>query len=168
MQKSIYNSMLWIAVFYFSGTSLAIGQQKFTPTSYISEHKSLAQQLMLETGVPASVILSVAIHESAFGNSRIARYLNNHFGIKGKNNSTTIKSAYKGYESTLASYRDFISLLKKRRSTQALFDQPSSADYRSWVQSIARSGYSASNGWGSKVLATINRYHLDDYDKVNN
>ena len=96
---------------------------------------------MEETGVPASVILAVAIHESAYGNSRIARHLNNHFGIKGKNQSKTIRSAYKGYDTPLDSYRDFVGLLKRRKATQPLFEQHSSTDYQAWLLGIARSGY---------------------------
>ncbi|HMR19663.1 MAG TPA: glucosaminidase domain-containing protein, partial [Sphingobacterium sp.] len=94
MQKSL--SRVWLSLLLFSLTSitLSFGQQRLTPHNYIDRYKSIAQQLMQESGVPASVILAVAIHESAYGNSRIARHLNNHFGIKGKNQSTTIRSAY--------------------------------------------------------------------------
>lgn len=146
--------------------STIFGQQKFTISSYIEEHKKVAQQLMKETGVPASVILAVAIHESAYGNSRIAKNLNNHFGIKGKNNSKTIRSAYKGYGSVTNSYLDFIDLLKRRKSTQGLFEQKGSTDYNAWIKGISRSGYSATKGWSSKVLSTIDRYNLDDYDSI--
>lgn len=157
--------MLIIALCFFC-ISTVFAQQKFSPASYIEEHKSVAQQLMRETGVPASVILAVAMHESAHGNSRIAKHLNNHFGIKGKNNNKTIRSAYKGYSSVLASYHDFVDLLKRRKSTQNLFSIDSSKDYTSWVRGIARSGYSVSKDWSSKVLITINRYDLNKYDAV--
>ncbi|MBE8712898.1 glucosaminidase domain-containing protein [Sphingobacterium hungaricum] len=139
--------------------------QKFSPTTYIEEHKEVAQQLMKETGVPASVILAVAIHESAYGNSKIAKYLNNHFGIKGKNNSKSIKSAYKGYGSVLESYRDFVGLLQRRKSTQPLFQKQNNDDFDVWIKGIARSGYSQSSDWSRKVTATIEHYDLDQYDK---
>ena len=73
--------------------------QQITPEAYIEQYKDAAIQYMEEYGCPASIILAVAMHESAHGNSKIARYLNNHFGIKGPNNSKEIRSAYKGYES---------------------------------------------------------------------
>lgn len=138
--------------------------QRFTPNSYIDEHSDLAQQLMNETGVPASVILAIAIHESAYGNSKIAKHLHNHFGIKGKNNSKKIRSAYKGYPSVLQSYHDFVGLLKRRKATQELFDKHASDDYKSWVAGIARAGYSETRSWSKKVLTTISRYELDRYD----
>ena len=165
MQQSMSNKWLWAALLYLSSMTFVFGQQKFTPKTYIDEYKSVAQQMMRETGVPASVILAIAMHESAYGNSRIARHLNNHFGIKGKNNSKTIRSAYKGYESTLASYQDFIDFLKRRKSTQSLFDKYAATDYKSWVVGIARSGYSVTKDWRNKVLSTISRYNLDEYDK---
>ncbi len=165
MQQFVCNKWLWMTLLYLSCISISFGQQRFTPATYIDEYKNVAQQLMLETGVPASVILAIAMHESANGNSRIARYLNNHFGIKGKNNSKAIKSAYKGYESTLASYWDFINLLKRRKSVQSLFEGNSVTDYKPWILAIARSGYSATKDWRHKVLATISRYNLNEYDQ---
>ncbi|WDF68800.1 glucosaminidase domain-containing protein [Sphingobacterium oryzagri] len=163
MQKTGIGKYVIVLLLFLStvGSTYA---QKFSPSSYIAEHKEIAQQLMVETGVPASVILAVAIHESAYGNSRIAQHLNNHFGIKGKNNSRAIRSAYKGYSSVKESYLDFISFLKRRKSTTNLFETSDQADYQRWVGGIARSGYSTTKTWSSKVLATINRYNLDEFD----
>lgn len=158
--------MLLILLLCLVSITIALGQKRFTISSYIEEHKNVAQQLMQESGVPASVILAVAIHESAYGNSRIAKNLNNHFGIKGKNNSKTIRSAYKGYASVLNSYNDFVNLLKRRKATQALFENTSSTDYNAWVMGISRSGYATSKEWSNRVLSTINRYSLDDYDNI--
>ena len=166
MQKTAFSRLLLLLVMCFTCIATSFGQQKYSITSYIEGHKELAQQLMHETGVPASVILAVAIHESAYGNSRIAKHLNNHFGIKGKNNSTKIKSAYKWYSSPYDSYNDFVSLLKRRKSTQSLFSKYSNQDYRSWVNGIARSGYSMTQSWSSKVLSIINNYNLNKYDKA--
>jgi flagellum-specific peptidoglycan hydrolase FlgJ len=141
--------------------------QKFSPTSYVEEHKEIAQRLSREHGVPASVILAIAMHESANGNSKVAKHLNNHFGIKGKNNSKAIRSSYKGYSSILDSYHDFVALLKRRNATQKLFDKYEVVDYRAWVNGIARSGYSHSKSWKTQVLSMIRRYELDNLDKPN-
>lgn len=149
-------------------TAFSLQAQDYTTKTYIEKHSNAAQRLMRETGVPASVILAVAIHESAYGNSRIARYLNNHFGIKGKNDSKKIRSAYKGYGSVLDSYRDFVGLLQRRKATQPLFDKHGSDDYKAWVKGIARSGYSETGDWSRKVISTIDRYDLEKYDeKIN-
>lgn len=158
--------MLFVMILCITCVATTFGQKKFSPSSYIETHKKAAQELMKNTGVPASVILAVAIHESAYGNSRIARHLNNHFGIKGKNNSKAIKSAYKGYPSVSESYSDFVDLLKRRKSTQHLFDKYAFKNFQAWVNGIARSGYSQTKSWQSHVLKTINTYNLDQYDKL--
>ncbi|MFB2118054.1 glucosaminidase domain-containing protein [Parapedobacter sp. 2B3] len=139
--------------------------QQITPQAYIEQHKATAIQYMEEYGCPASIILAVAMHESAHGNSRIARYLNNHFGIKGPNNSKEIRSAYKGYESVEESYQDFIDFLKRRESTEKLFDLYKAHEYRKWAQGIARSGYAQSPSWSSKVIGMIRKYSLDELDE---
>ena len=166
MQKSLISRMLLMVILCVCCIALSYGQQKFSPSSYIATHKEVAQKLMKETGVPASVILAVAMHESAYGNSRIAVHLNNHFGIKGKNNSKKIRSAYKGYASVRESYNDFVDLLKRRKTTQPLFEKYTAKNFQAWITGIARSGYSQTKSWKSKVISTINRYNLDQYDTL--
>ena len=90
--------------------------------------------------------------------------MNNHFGVKGKNNSTVIRSAYKGYRSVMDSYDDFVGIVKRKKTTQSLFEKHPGEKYEAWVKAIARSGYSTSKGWTAKVLATIRQYHLDMFD----
>lgn len=142
--------------------------QRISIADYIQKHKETAVYYMEKHGVPASVILGIAIHESAHGNSKIARYLNNHFGIKGPNNSTVIQSAYKGYESVSESYADFIDLIRGRQAFQKLFDSPQSNDYRFWVRGIARAGYAASQLWPAQVTAIIQKYNLSQWDNNSN
>lgn len=120
---------------------------------------------MEEYGCPASIILAVAMHESAHGNSRIARYLNNHFGIKGPNDSKEIRSAYKGYDTVEDSYADFIDFLQRRKNTRKLFDLYQPHEYRKWVQGIARSGYAQSPTWSTRVIGMIRKYDLHELDK---
>jgi len=131
---------------------------------YVERYKSVAIEKMNQTGVPASVILAVAMHESGSGTSTIARYLNNHFGIKGKNRVKTIRSAYKSYDSVEDSYTDFISTLKKHPSFAKLFNTPYSYKYTYWVRGIQRGGYAHSKTWGAQVLGFIKKYQLDQFD----
>jgi flagellum-specific peptidoglycan hydrolase FlgJ len=141
----------------------AFGQS--AASKYIEKYKEEAIKKMNEYGVPASVILGVAIHESGSGTSKIAKYLNNHFGKKGKNDSKEIKSAYKGYDSVEESYDDFITTLKSHAQFNKLFDKYAVYDYKNWALGIQRGGYAASKTWASQVLAIINYYHLYQYDK---
>jgi flagellum-specific peptidoglycan hydrolase FlgJ len=129
---------------------------------YIEMYNEAAIRTMNEYGIPASIVLGVAIHESASGNSKIAKYLNNHFGMKGSSGPKPIKSSYKGYQDVHESYSDFASLLHKRFSS--LFKKYPISDYRSWVYGIQRGGYAASGTWASQVMSIIKAYKLYQYD----
>src|SRR5690554_4343319 len=145
-----------------------VSAQKNTAEKYIEAHKERAIKIMEKYDIPASIILGVAIHESAFGNSRLAQYLNNHFGIKGKNSSTEIKSAYKGYDSVDESYMDFIRILQNRKQFNHLFDKYEKDDYRSWALGIAKGGYASSKTWSAQVIGIIRKYDLDKLDQPSN
>ncbi len=132
--------------------------------NYVDEYKEPAISLMNEHHVPASIILGVAIHESASGRSKIARYLNNHFGIKGPNNSTAIKSAYRGFDEVEDSYQYFVGLLQRHSRFKTLFDKYTEYDYKNWAKGMQRGGYAASRTWSSQVIAIIKKYNLQQYD----
>ncbi|MFC3195994.1 glucosaminidase domain-containing protein [Parapedobacter deserti] len=156
---------LCLTMLFTAVTTIQTFAQRISPQAYIERYKDAAIQYMEDYGCPASIILAIAMHESAHGNSRVARYLNNHFGIKGPNNSTAIQSAYKGYESVEESYQDFINFLMRRKSTERLFEQHQPHEYKAWVRGIARSGYAHSTTWSSKVIGMIQRYNLHELDK---
>lgn len=145
------------------GLSLSASGQN-SATAYIEKYRDIAIQQMNMHGVPASVILGVSMHESGNGTSKIAHYLNNHFGIKGKNSSKEIRSAYRGYASVTDSYDDFIGAMNRNKKFRALFSKYSDYDYRNWVLGIQSGGYASSNLWGSKILAIIKKYRLYQYD----
>lgn len=157
--------ILFFSLLLIGAMSTHVLAQTNSAEQYIEQYKDVAIQYMEEHGCPASIILAIAMHESAHGNSRIARHLNNHFGIKGQNNSKTIRSAYKGYDSVGESYQDFIDFLKKRKKTQHLFDEYQAHEYQKWIQGIARAGYAQSSSWSSKVLNMINKYNLQELDR---
>lgn len=132
---------------------------------YISEHLEVAQELMRDHKIPASIILAVAIHESAAGNSRIAQHLNNHFGVKGPNNNTEIRSSYRDYESDEESYNHFVEIMETRTPFNSLFEKYDQYDYKGWAQGIQRAGYASSRTWASQVIAMVKKYELYQYDE---
>ncbi|MFM6954194.1 MAG: glucosaminidase domain-containing protein [Sphingobacteriaceae bacterium] len=157
MKKSFF--LCFLLVVHLAGFGQTAG------SNYVERYKDLAIAQMEQTGVPASVILAVAMHESASGTSKIARRLNNHFGIKGKNRVKSVRSAYKSYDSVEDSYADFIATLKKFPSFAKLFTQYGPSDYKQWVRGIQRGGYAHSKTWGAQVLGFINKYDLHQFDK---
>src|ERR1700753_120380 len=87
-------------------SAIMASAQKNTPQSYIEQFKEDAIRIMHETGVPASIVLGVAMHESGCGNSKLAKNLNNQFGVKGgggavyyDKHNKPVKTKYKRYQS---------------------------------------------------------------------
>lgn len=150
---------------WFSAIAITFSVHAQTTAEYIAEHAEYAQTLMREHKIPASVILAVAIHESASGTSKIARYLNNHFGIKGPNSSTEIRSSYKDYPSVQESYDSFLEFLKSRSSFTSLFEKYDQFDYRNWARGIQRGGYARSRTWASQIIGIIKKNELTQYDE---
>jgi flagellum-specific peptidoglycan hydrolase FlgJ len=169
MNKFLFNlqnfKTLLLIIFISSLVPFKVSAQKVSVQKYIDTHKERAVQIMEKYDIPASIILGVAIHESAFGNSRLAQYLNNHFGIKGKNDSKEIKSAYKGYESVEESYLDFVRILQDRKQFNHLFYKYDKDDYQNWALGIARGGYASSKTWSAQVIGIIKKYELDKLDQ---
>lgn len=168
VEKNLRTVIAFVIAMAIFLPSLSYGQKRITAEDYIEKHKDAAIRYMKEYGVPASIILGIAYHESAGGNSKIARYLNNHFGIKGENSSTEIRSAYKGYDSVSDSYRDFVRLIERRKQYNKLIDRYGPGNYKDWVYGIARGGYAMSRTWPSQVIAIINKYELYELDEYTN
>lgn len=151
-------------------SSLAVSAQN-TSQSYIEKFKDNAIRIMHQTGVPASIILAVAMHESANGNSLIAQKLNNQFGVKGDGTTVIYKhnkkihTSYKRYDSIMDSFQDFARLMTEHKKFSHLAEELSHYDYLGWAKGIQRSGYCSSHKWASQVLNIIQKYGLNAYDE---
>lgn len=164
MKKILLSACFLISAFAVSA------QQRNTSQSYIEQFKDNAIRIMHESGIPASIILGIAMHESANGNSAIAKNLNNQFGVKGggtsvyyKNNKK-VKSSYKQYSSVLDSFQDFARIMTQRKQFSHLAAELTQYDYIAWVKGIQHSGYASSKKWGADVLSIINKYKLNTFD----
>jgi flagellum-specific peptidoglycan hydrolase FlgJ len=152
-------------------TSFATFAQKNTSQSYIEQFKDNAIDIMHETGIPASIILGIAMHESGNGNSSIAQNLNNQFGVKGGGGAVfykhkkKVRSAYKKYDSVLDSFNDFARIITERQQLGRLASDLTQYDYVKWVKGIQHSGYASSRKWASQVLGIINKYQLNSFDQ---
>lgn len=140
---------------------------QYSTSSYIRKYSPISVRLMEETGIPASVILGVAMLESGTGTSRNVKLLKNHFGIVGRNSlsksKTKYRSRYKQYETDTASYRHFVKLLSKRKWFP---DMKGNMEYAMWLKHMDHGGYSsAGHVWIKRVSDIIRRYKLYKMDK---
>ncbi|WP_295127967.1 glucosaminidase domain-containing protein [uncultured Chitinophaga sp.] len=147
-------------------SSMFAHAQTRTAKTYLKEYSPVAVSLMQETGIPASVIMGVAMLESGMGTSRNAKLLKNHFGIVGKNNlakrGETYRSKYKEYKTPEESYKHFVKVIAKKKWFSKL---KGTTDVSVWLRSMSHSGYSSAGDlWITRVSAMIKRYKLYELD----
>ncbi len=142
--------------------------QKLTADGYKDKYSPIAVSLSESTRVPASIILGVAMLESANGNSRNAKWLNNHFGIKGSNTlkarGAKFRSAYKEFESVEDSYQYFVKMISTRKTFSSLWKNKTD-NYKGWAKGLQRVGYASNKLYAEHLIATIENNKLYNFDK---
>ena len=145
---------------------LFVNQEAVSQSKYVKQYQPIADSLSAVYGIPSSVILGVAIIESGAGKSRNCKLLNNHLGIKGKNNLLKrkgIRTAYKQYPDGRASYIGFCKLLSRRKFYPKLKGK---MDYKLWLDAISKSNYSTvPHEWKKNITATIKKHKLYELDE---
>ncbi len=154
------------------------GDIDIAANNYIEEHKELAVIEMYRSGIPASITMAQALHESNFGKSDLATKANNHFGIKCKSywkgityrhkdddyeNGELIKSCFRSYVNVFDSYIDHSNFLKGTSHYQQLFSL-GEKDYKSWAIGLQKSGYATDPNYSEKLIRYIEKYDLDRLD----
>ncbi|MEQ8908064.1 MAG: glucosaminidase domain-containing protein [Vicingaceae bacterium] len=136
-------------------------------------YKDDAIREMHRSGVPASITLAQGILESGDGNSPLARYAKNHFGIK-CHSSWTGKTfiqdddekdeCFRKYKHVLDSYRDHSDFLKKKRYA-FLFDLKIT-DYKGWAKGLKKAGYATNPKYPQLLIRIIEENDLAKFDKM--
>lgn len=144
----------------------------FTTLSYIDAFKATAIEEMNTYGIPASITLAQGIIESGSGNSSLAKYANNHFGIKvtsewkGKGyykDDDKNNDCFRVYKDARESYKDHSEFLKRKRYS-ALF-QLDKNDYVNWAKGLKQAGYATNPKYPDLLVNTIEKYQLHQYDQ---
>ena len=144
----------------------------YTTTSYISKFKTIAITEMNKYGIPASITLSQALLESGTGNSDLAKYANNHFGIKctsdwkGKGyykDDDQKDDCFRVYNNPEESFKDHSEFLKRKRYA-ALFELDKD-DYEGWAKGLKAAGYATNPKYPALLINIIEKYNLQQYDR---
>ncbi|MFD1629207.1 glucosaminidase domain-containing protein [Pseudopedobacter beijingensis] len=144
----------------------------YTPQTYIERFKGIAVTEMNKYGIPASITLAQGILESGNGNSDLARYANNHFGIKctsdwrGKGyykDDDAKDDCFRVYSNPDESYRDHSEFLKRKR--YAFLFELDKDDYKGWAQGLKQAGYATNPRYPDLLISIIERYKLNEYDR---
>jgi LysM repeat protein len=150
------------------------GQQKVSVDEYIESWKYIAVKQMEDHGIPASITLAQGILESGFGNSKLAREGNNHFGIKCHDwSGETIhkdddkkNECFRKYENAMASFEDHSVFLTTRNRYAFLFDLKPT-DYKGWAKGLRKAGYATNPKYPNLLIDLIEKHKLYKFDKMN-
>lgn len=146
--------------------------------SYIEKHLPLARQQSLLHGIPVSIILAQALHESKSGTSKLATEANNHFGIKAFRNwngpsylrkdddrvhGVLVESKFRKYGSVEESYADLPLFLKSNSRYNYLFSLPKD-NYVAWANGLYLAGYATDSMYADRLIEKIEALELDRFD----
>ncbi len=149
-------------------------EHKMTPAQYIDNFKDEAIKEMLMYKIPASITLAQGMLESGNGNSDLAVYANNHFGIKCHTewsgptftkDDDTKDECFRKYPSVLDSYTDHSNFLKSRNRYAELFELKRT-DYKGWAKGLKKTGYATDPRYSERLVELIEKHKLYEYDQV--
>lgn len=135
--------------------------------AYIARYYRLAQEQQRLHGIPASITLAQGLLESAAGQSELATYARNHFGIKchdWEGDAVRYKGdCYRYYENVEESYVDHSAFLLRERY-KPLYELKIT-DYKGWARGLKKYGYAEDPQYPEKLISIIERYNLQQYVK---
>ncbi|MBQ9597546.1 MAG: glucosaminidase domain-containing protein [Bacteroidales bacterium] len=163
--KKLLFVLLAAAVFFAASTP---------QEGYIERYAATAVDEMYHNGIPASITLAQGLIESSAGQSFLAVYANNHFGIKCHRDwkgervfrdDDAKHECFRKYKTVADSYRDHSDFLRYRDRYKFLFDY-GLTDYKSWAYGLKKAGYATDPAYPTKLIGIIERYQLYRYDKM--
>jgi hypothetical protein len=143
----------------------------YTTLNYIDRFKNISIEEMNRYGIPASITLAQAILESGTGKSDLAKYANNHFGIKctkdwkGKGyykDDDAKDECFRVYNNPEESFKDHSQFLKRKRYA-SLFELDKN-DYEGWAKGLKDAGYATNPRYPQLLIGLIEKYNLNQYD----
>lgn len=170
---TILATLIQLIVFTGFGQSQP-SEPRISKQDYISLYADQAVKEMHASGVPASITLAQGMLESDYGNSPLAKYAKNHFGIKchkGWNGPTFIQDdderneCFRKYYDVYDSYRDHSEFLRTRDRYDFLFDLKTT-DYKGWAKGLKKAGYATNPKYAPLLIRIIEENELYKYDQV--
>lgn len=165
-------------LFFFTGCGSSRKVASVSPAvkleraQYIEKYAPLAIEEMHRTGIPASITMAQALLESNDGNSYLAIYGKNHFGIKCHRDWTGRKIYYdddskhecfRKYNNVEESYRDHSDFLMNKDRYAFLFKLPPD-DYKAWAKGLKKAGYATNPHYAQLLIGIIEDNRLYELD----
>ena len=169
--KPFFN-ILFLLFFVMTQAQGQPSELRTSRSEYIEIYKDDAIREMHKSRVPASITLAQGILESGDGNSPLAMYGNNHFGIKCHSGWTgkTMRidddkknECFRKYESAYESFRDHSEFLSTRSRYAFLFNLKIT-DYKGWAKGLKKAGYATNSKYADLLIMLIEDHNLNQYD----
>jgi LysM repeat protein len=140
---------------------------------YIDYWKDEAIRQMVLYKIPASITLAQGILESAHGNSELAKYGNNHFGIKCHDwkgetihkDDDKANECFRKYYDARESYEDHSKFLAHRSRYAELFTLEIT-DYKAWAHGLKKAGYATNPKYAYLLIDLIEKHELNKFDQM--
>lgn len=174
--KQTFKASSLLFILFMINGQIAFAQPSepmISKAQYIDMWKEEAINQMIKHGVPASITLAQGILESGNGNSELARYANNHFGIKchGWDGPGLYKDddqpneCFRKYSSANESFEDHSMFLKNKSRYDFLFDLEIT-DYKGWAKGLKKAGYATNPKYPDLLIKLIEENNLSQYDNL--
>jgi len=162
---SFIKYMRFIFILFLFYASFFAGAQNAAEV-YISKYDSLAVEVFNNYGIPASLVLGIALQESAAGTSKLCREKHNHFGVKSRVKSSKKKSGYvsvyRKFDTDEAAYLHFGQMISGKKYYPQL---KGNMDDLKWLKAMKAAKYATSSQWITQVDKMIKRYNLKRLDQ---
>ena len=149
-----------------------------TPTDFIALIGPAAQASAKASGVPASVTVAQAALESAWGESKLARFGHNLFGVKADKAWTgeiltmqtrefqagkwvVVPALWRKYADWLACIDDHAAFLRRNKRYTVAFAATSA---ESFARALQTAGYATDPDYGNKLVAVMRSHKLAALD----
>src|SRR5215472_11328787 len=147
-------------------------------SDFVRQVTPLALTESQRSGIPAQVYLGIAINETGWGGSTLARDQHNYFSIKGQGlagsasynawevvngQNTTQNSAFRAYKDPQQSFSDFTDFLHENPRYQPALDyiRVHPNDWRGFVHMLNDEGYATDPAWADKVISLGSQFSDD-------
>lgn len=166
--------ILLLAVFLCGNLAFAQpSERRISKEQYIEMWKDEAIQQMVTYKIPASITLAQGILESGSGNSELAKYGKNHFGIKCHNwegegiykDDDKKNECFRKYSDASSSFEDHSLFLTNRSRYASLFELKTT-DYKSWAKGLKNAGYATNPKYADLLINLIEENSLHEFDRM--
>jgi flagellar protein FlgJ len=149
--------------------------------AFVAEWGERARRLRPSTGLPPSLVLAMAINETGWGRSRLAREAHNFFGLKaGKRPGTAgvltvetwevvngeevrVQQAFRAFQTPEESLLDLARHLRESPRYAAAWTRGDDPD--AFAHAMLAAGYATDPAWTDKLARLRLTYHLDRFDR---